>query len=548
MPARTLGPLLLLAALLGPAALPAVAQNASPASGAAAGDEIDTAPVEIDGNTLFRVRGASSLAAETRAARIRDRIEAVAADPDIGADAVRAVESEGLTRIMAGDRQLMLLTEADARLEQLSQNELAGVHVARIRQAVADYREARSAGTLRRGALASAGATVAAALALALLVWLGRRLDRLVAQRVRTRIHSLAVQSFELVRAERIGAALRGALYALRVLAVLAVALAWLDFVLRQFPWTRGLSRGLLDLVLSPLATIGKGIVAHIPDLVFLVILFYVFRFTLRLVRGFFDAVGRGAVTLAGFDPEWAGPTYRIVRFGIVAFGLVVAYPYIPGSESDAFKGVSLFIGVLLSIGSSSAIANIVAGYMLTYRRAFKVGDRVKIGNATGDVTELRLQVTHLRSPKNEEIIVPNSQILNTEVINYSSLARSKGLILHTDVGIGYEIPWRQVEAMLLAAAERTPGLLKDPPPFVFQTRLGDFAVTYQLNVYCDNAPAMGQYYTELHRNILDVFNEYGVQIMTPAYEGDTEEPKVVPKARWFAAPAAPPATGGPAG
>ena len=272
--------------------------------------------------------------------------------------------------------------------------------------------------------------------------------------------------------------------------------------------------------------------------------LFFVVRLALRVIRLFFDAVARGRVALANFDPEWAQPTYKIVRIAVIAFGLVVAYPYIPGSESDAFKGVSLFIGIVFSLGSSAAISNIIAGYMMTYRRAFKVGDRIKVGNTFGDVIEMRLQVTHLRSIKNEEIIIPNSQILTGEVLNYSSLARAHGLILHTEVGIGYETPWRQVEAMLHLAASRTPGLSSEPRPFVLEKALGDFAVIYELNVYCSNVQAMNRLYAELHRHILDVFNEYGVQIMTPAYEGDPAEPKVVLRKDWYAAPAAsPPAT-----
>jgi small-conductance mechanosensitive channel len=186
-------------------------------------------------------------------------------------------------------------------------------------------------------------------------------------------------------------------------------------------------------------------------------------------------------------------------------------------------------------------VSNIIAGYMMTYRRAFKVGDRVKIGDAVGDVIEMRLQVTHLRSYKNEEIVIPNSQILTSEVLNYSSLARTQGLILHTEVGIGYETAWRQVEAMLLAAAERTPGLEREPRAFVLLKKLGDFAVTYELNAYCKDVKAMNELYTKLHRNVLDVFNEYGVQIMTPAYEGDPAEPKVVPRQEWYAPPASTP-------
>lgn len=189
-------------------------------------------------------------------------------------------------------------------------------------------------------------------------------------------------------------------------------------------------------------------------------------------------------------------------------------------------------------LGSSSLLANIIAGYTMAYRRAFHVGDRIKVGDLIGDVTEIGLMVTHMRSIKNEELVVPNSLILNSNVINYASLARKQGLILHTAVGIGYETAWRQVEAMLLMAAERAPGLLREPAPFVLQLSLNDFAVTYELNVYCDRPGEMDRLYAELHRNVLDVFNEYGVQIMTPAYIADPVEPKVVPREQWFAKPA----------
>ena len=210
----------------------------------------------------------------------------------------------------------------------------------------------------------------------------------------------------------------------------------------------------------------------------FLVILALVVRVCLRLIRLFFDAVAQGSVAFESFEADWAWPTYKIVRFCVLTLALIVAYPYIPGSDSAAFKGVSLLLGVIVSLGSSSAIANIIAGLMLTYRRAFKVGDRVRVDEITGDVTDVRLQVTHVRTLKNEEVTIPNSAILNGVVVNYSSLAAKHGLILHTTVGIGYETPWRQVEAMLRMAAARTPGLLTEPSPFVLHKALGDFCVT----------------------------------------------------------------------
>lgn len=498
-----------------------------------------TAPVELDGKRLFQVRGISARPAEQRAARIKDRIETLARNPDFRVETLRRVESDVGVRITAGNQLVMVIFDADARGEGVNPQELADANIERIRQAIADYRRARSPGALLEGIIFAAGGAVVLAGAIALLLWLGRRMDKLIARRLQYRIGSLGIQSFEILRAERIGSAIRSALYAARVAAILLAAFVYLAFALSRFPGTRALANGLFDDVAGPLATLGKGIVAEIPDLIILAILFYLGRFALRVIRLFFDAVARGTVTLDGFEAEWAMPTYKIVRFLFVAFILVVAYPYIPGSDSAAFKGVSIFLGVIFSLGSSSAVSNLIAGYMLTYRRAFRIGDRVQIGDMTGDVIDVRLQATHLCTFKNEEAIIPNSLILNSHVVNYSALAAKQGLILHTVVGIGYETPWRQVEAMLLLAAERTPGLLREPRPFILHQSLGDFAVNYELNAYCGDARDMLPLSTALHRNILDVFNEYGVQIMTPAYRDDPPEPKLVPREQWYAAPAA---------
>jgi small-conductance mechanosensitive channel len=343
------------------------------------------------------------------------------------------------------------------------------------------------------------------------------------------------------VRAEQMRGLLQTLLFAARALVLLTIGLLYLGTVLADWPWTKGAAHDVAGFALGPLRTIGGGILANVPRLVFLAVLFVVIRVALRLIRLFFESVGSGTVTLGNFDADWAQPTYKLIRLAVVAFGIVVAYPYIPGSQSEAFKGVSLFIGIVFSLGSSTAISNMIAGYMMTYRRAFKVGDRVKIGDTTGDVIQTRLQVTHLRTFKNEEVIIPNSQILSNAVVNYSSLMRDRGLILHTEVGIGYETPWRQVEAMLLEAASRVPGPPAELRPYVLIKKLADFAVTYELNLFCQEVKSMLPMYTAMHRHILDVFNEYGVQIMTPAYEGDPAEPKVVPPKDWYAAPAVPP-------
>jgi small-conductance mechanosensitive channel len=500
--------------------------------------ESPLAPVEIDGNSLFTVRGVSAFPADQRAAAIAGRIKAVAADPNVSPTDVRAVEHELGTAIFAGNHRLMVVFDADSEVASLPRRALADLIVSKIQNAILEYRNARSSRTLSRSAALAGAATVGLAILVTLIIWLSRRLHRMLESRYRERLHTVGIQSFQVVRAEQIWNALRRLIGGGRVILILAIVVVYLQYVLALFPWTRPTAYRLRGYILGPLETMGRGIVNHIPSLLFLVILFFVTRFALKLIHRFFDALKSGEVSLSAFDPEWSESTYKLIRLGVVVLALVVAYPYIPGGRSEAFKGITIFIGLVFSLGSSSAIANIIAGYSMTYRRAFRVGDRVKIGETMGDVTKLRLQATHLKTVKNEEVIIPNSSIINNEVVNYSSLAREGGLILHTTVGIGYGTPWRQVEALLIMAAERTPRIMKEPSPFIRQKALGDFAVTYEINVYCEDPQAMGLVYTMLHRNILDLFNEYGVQIMTPAYEGDPKDRKVVPKEEWFSAPA----------
>lgn len=503
---------------------------------------IATAPVKVDGRTLFMVRGISSNPADERAAAIAERIVQVARKRSIDVDSLKVVEGEAYASIMAGDTLIMGVFDVDAALEGVQRRDvLAGLYRDRIARAIVSWRAERAPGVLLHGTLWTIGAFAALAAALAALVWLFRRLDFFLERRYRARVQDVGIKSFRLVHAEQLWSGVRGLLSLFKALAMLAAVYLALNFALAQFPATREFAAQLLGLLLDPLERMGRGLIGLLPNLFFLVILALIARYALKVMRLFFLAVARGSVKLEGFDAEWAWPTYRLLRLLVVAFALVIAYPYIPGSDSAAFKGVSLFLGVVFSLGSTSIIANVLAGYALTYRRAFRVGDRIRVGDAIGDVTEMRLQVTHLRSLKNEEIVLPNSLILNSQVLNYSTLAKKEGLILHTAVGIGYEMPWRQVEALLLMAAARTEGLKREPAPFVLQQVLGDFCITYELNAYCDDPSAMMGLYSSLHSNILDVFNEYGVQIMTPAYVADTPQPKLVAKEQWFTAPAVQP-------
>lgn len=503
-------------------------------------DGVLSAPVRLDGVVLFRVRGVSALPARQRAARIHKQIVAFADNPAID-PAAGAVESlPDRVRLTIGGEYLTQLFAADAALEQVPLEVLAEVSLQRVGEAIVKYRQSRSTRSLLTSTGFLLAITLAAGVLLyavnALFAWLNRLIERLV----KRRIERIERVSHRLIDAAQLWSWVGGLLRGVRALTLVAIVLTWLNSALGLYPWTRPFATSIFRLLLNPLQKMGAGIAESLPDLVFLVVLTFVVRFLLKAIKTFFVRIDRGWIRVESFDRDWAMPTYRIVRILMIAFALVVAYPYIPGSESEAFKGVSIFLGVVFSIGSSSFIANMIAGYSLTYRGAFREGDRVRIGEHIGDIVDVRALSTRMRSLKNEEINIPNSEVLASAVVNYSTYQRDRGIILHTDVGIGYDVPWRQVEALLLMAAQRTPGLERNPEPFVLQTAMGDFTVVYQLNAYCREAERMTSLYSALHASIQDVFNEYGVQIMSPNYEMDPAEPKVVPRERWYAAPAKP--------
>jgi small-conductance mechanosensitive channel len=501
----------------------------------------DSAQVLVDGRVILQVRGVSAFPAVQRADKIRRAIIAVADDDSISASDIRVEEKDGRVLITADGHQVLTLFSADAALAGVSRKVLAEAVRLRLEKILEDYRLDRTPRALIIKSLYGGAATLVA-IGLFFGFRIGfRHLDAIVEQQLRAHLKALEAQSARFIKAQQLAQFLRGLGRALHLVLGALTLYFYLNFVLGLYPWTRGFANWLFDLILSPLKTMGTAVLTAVPNLVFLVILFFVTRYVLEMIQVFFRSIDRGAIRLQSFEREWAWPTYRILRLLVIIIAVVVAYPYVPGSDSEAFKGITILLGLIVSLGSSSIIANIIAGYSMAYRRPFKIGDRIQINGTIGDVMETRVLVTRLRSLKNEEVVIPNTSILNSEVVNYSALTDQEALILHTTVGIGYETPWRQVEAMLKEAAARTSGLLSKPKPFVLQKALGDFAVTYEINAYCADPKNMMHIYSGLHRNILDVFNEYGVAIMTPSYVADPPEPKLVAEDRWYAAPAVPP-------
>ena len=499
-------------------------------------------PVVFGDQTLFYIGTVKGFPPEERAKEIAERVKKVAEDHRIPVTSLTtSTYHHPITLITAGHELVMAVLDEDGIVEGRTRQELAADYSQKLKTAIEKYREERSLKRILTGALFALITTFVLIALLVLLNKFYRKARAWVHGWINSKRISLHIQSVELIQTERIETIFAGTMKILRVLIVLLLIYAYVHVGLSLFPWTQAFASQLLNHVLVPLKTIGNAVLGHVPNLLFIAIIVLITVYVLKLMSLFFKEIERGAIAFKGFYPEWAKPTYRICRLLVIAFAAVMAFPYIPGSDSPAFKGISIFLGVVFSLGSTSFIANILAGYTLTYRRVFKIGDRVKIADFVGDVVETRLQVTHLRTIKNEEIIVPNSMIVTSHVINYSSLAKEKGLILHTTITIGYDAPWRQVHAMLLMAAEKTQGLLQEPAPFVLQTSLDDFYVSYELNAYTDQPREMAKIYSELHRNIQDTFNEYGVQIMSPSYWSDPNQAKVVPKERWYVPPAKPP-------
>jgi len=346
------------------------------------------------------------------------------------------------------------------------------------------------------------------------------------------------IADLDSLRASRLLDMQRGFVKSVAAMAGLVIVYATVGFVLRLFPYTRPWGESMRGFLVSTAEHLALGVMNAVPGLFTAAVIFLIARFLVRLVGLWFTAVEDGRVTARYIFPETAQPTRRLLTALLWLFAVVVAYPYLPGSQTDAFKGVSVFLGLMLTFGSSGLVNQIMSGFMLTYSRAMRVGDFVKIGDLEGTVIHLGVLSTKLRTVWHEEVTIPNAVVVSQTTIDYSRSGETEGVFTPTSVTIGYDTPWRQVRAMLLQAAERTPGVRAQPKPFVVQTALMDFYVHYTLLVSLEHQQSRPLTLNALHGHIQDLFNEHGVQIMSPNYVFDPSTPKVVDRANWFAAPA----------
>lgn len=331
-------------------------------------------------------------------------------------------------------------------------------------------------------------------------------------------IKPLVIKNMTLLSTKQIILALERSALFCRLISNIFMVYIFIPIVFSYFEFSKNWADTLFGYVVDPLKKITNSFINFLPNLIFIIIIIIVNRYISRLSKLFFDQIKDDNIKIAGFHREWAEPTYKIVRFLIIAFTVIMVYPYLPGSDSEAFKGVSVMLGILLSMGSTTIISNAVSGIILTYMYAFKEGDRVKIGDTIGDVIEKTLLVTRIKTVKNVIISIPNSSVMSNHIINYSSSVGKENLILHTTVTLGYDVPWRLIHTTLIDAANRTANILKTPAPFVLQTSLDDFYVAYEINAYTDKPHMMSKIYSELHQNMQDACNENGIEILSPGY------------------------------
>ncbi len=475
-------------------------------------------------DTLFSIYNRiGSTSPADRASRIEARIKELHDKDLIELDSLKIIVSEITADIIYRDWIMMSITDLDALWFNTTKNQLAEQYLNIIKAELSEQKEVHSLQRL----IIRIGLTLLIVASFWVLVYLiNKGYKRIKLYLVRNRkqwLRDLSFKNYTFLTARQEYRAIINLMNISKIALILTLLLISMPLIFSIFPFTRGWAQSIFSMVWNPVRTILSATWNYLPNLFAILVIVFAMKYFIRLVKYFFNEIDSGKLVISGFHSDWAMPTFSIVKGLLYAFMLVIIFPYLPGSDSNIFKGVSVFVGVLFSLGSSSAISNMVAGLIITYMRPFKLGDRVKIGEMVGDVIEKSLLVTRLRTIKNEEITIPNPSILSGNTTNYTSFAQEGGLIVHTTITIGYDVPWREMHAALLDAADRCTLLNKEPKPFVFQTSLDDFYVSYQLNAHTLHAGRRLAILSEMHQNIQDCCNERGIEIMSPHYRAQRD-------------------------
>lgn len=471
-------------------------------------------PVMFHGRELFKVGNLSGVNAPDRADLLVRQLENKAKSPLFNTADLTIFhdESLGASLILEGPEFVCAVWESDAKKIGKPRKELVEEYRKSIRDVIDQYRKDYTITSYLRGTGFAAIATVAF-----LLFWFA--VIKLCKKEIMIVNKRLADQKmFKFIDGKSLVGINSYFIRLLRFITILWGIIIYLNFVLSFFPWTFNLSARLYNLITSPILMFYNGFVEKLPDLFVLVVIAGICYGILRGTKHIFNQIAEGNVHIKGFYREWSEPTYRLIRVIVIVFALVAAFPYIPGSSSPAFKGISIFMGVLFSMGSSSAVGNIFAGMVLTYMRPFTQGDFVKISDIKGTVMSRRTFSTRLKTPRNQIVTIPNISVSSNHIINYSRMANQGGVILETTITIGYDVPWRKVHELLIAAADGAPDVLENPPPSIIQSSLDDFYVAYKLRVTTQSPQRGPGILSALHQRIQDNFAKADIEILSPHY------------------------------
>ena len=476
-------------------------------------------PVVVEGDTLFYLytkRGGYTPL--QRAEMIDAAIMQLGKRFTLHPDSVYIESSDIVTDLMYGNKVIASFTDQDGLWEGRSREQLATDKRKIVVQKLKELKEEHSLWQLGKRILYFVLVLAGQYLLFWLTGWLFRKLKVRIQKLKDTRLKPISIQNYELLDTQRQVNLLIFLSNLLRYVVMLLQLLITVPLLFAIFPQTKGLAYQIFSYIWNPIKNILVGIVDYIPSLFAILIICFAVKYLVRLVHYLSREVEAGRLKFGGFYPDWAMPTYHIIRFLLYAFMIAMIYPYLPGAKNGVFQGISVFVGLIISLGSSTVIGNVIAGLVITYMRPFKLGDRIQLNDTTGNVIEKTPLVTRIKTPKNEVVTIPNSFIMSSHTVNYSASAREYGLIIHSEVTIGYDVPWRQVHQLLIEAALNTPGVIDDPRPFVLETSLSDWYPVYQINAYIREADKLAQIYSDLHQNIQDRFNEAGVEIMSPHY------------------------------
>lgn len=483
------------------------------------------APVAPFRDTLFLIHGSiGSFTVQQRAASINEKIQQMEEYVLYSPDSLRLEEFNDQINIVYEDgkyqypRIIVSVDTLQAQIYGRSKTDLAQSYLNIIINAI--DKEQYNNSWKRKGiqALTIILIVVAGYFFIRLIQYLYRRL-RIVIRKLQNK----KIKGFlGIIDAEKEVQIIFALLKLIRFLIIATAIGAGILLIFKLFPYTTTLSDQLIDYIVAPLKKIGLSIKNYMPNLFTILIIVVIFIYIKKFLRSITDKITEGKITFKGFYPDWAKPTYNIVIVILSVFTFILIFPYLPDSDSQVFQGVSVFVGLIISLGSTNLIGNLIAGLVITYMRPFRAGDRVKMDDTTGTIIEKTALVTRVRTAKNEIITIPNSSVMNTKTVNYTFSANQYGLILFSTVTIGYEVPWRQVHELLLKVAYKTENLNRKQKPFIMQTALNDFYVEYQLNVYTKDANKMNDIYSDLRKNIQDVFNEAGIEIRSSHYNVNT--------------------------